>query len=152
MKPTTKRLVAFAILLLALQIVAIPVAIGFKLAYQFGGPGDPNKVASDFFFSGTAITAPVVPILLALVLLIILVRNARWWGTLGAVGFCIVALLMFIGSLGEVLAPDTPDVPRWVLVASGVVNAGLSLTLLLFALTDLRDRLRTRRPLAFGSG
>jgi len=78
MKTTTKRLVVFAILLLALEVVAIPVAIIFRLAYQFGGRGDPSKVGSDFVFSGTAISAPVVPILLGLVLLILLVRSSRW--------------------------------------------------------------------------
>jgi len=124
MRQTTRRLVWFSLLILLQQVVATPVAIIFRWPYQVNGPGDPNNVASEFVSSGTAISAPVT-ILAVLVLLTLLVTSPRWWGTLSAALFCLVAVLMVIGSLGEAFAPPTFDVPRTVLVASGVVGGAL---------------------------
>ena len=146
MRPSTRRLVWFAFIVLLLQVVvAIPVAIIFRWPYQFGGPGDPNSVARDVVFAGTAISAPVIPILVALAALTVLVRSPRWWGTLSAVAFCVVAVLIVIGGLGEAFAPSTPDVPRAVLITSGAVSAALGLTMLLLAAAELRDRVRAQR-------
>ncbi|MCG3209490.1 MAG: hypothetical protein FOGNACKC_03117 [Anaerolineae bacterium] len=145
MSRTRRRLISVAVLILVVEIIAIPVAIIFKWPYQFGGPGDPNTIASDFVFLGTAISAPVFPILVLLVLFIFLSRSQKWWGTLGVVGFCLIGILMFIGALGEAFAPSTSVVPRLVLVVSGVVNGIFSVALLFLAIAELIDRVRVRR-------
>ncbi len=51
-----------------------------------------------------------------------------------------MAVFTFIGSLGEAFAPYTPDVPRAVLVTSGVVGGLLSVALLLSGVMELIDR------------
>ena len=61
------------------------------------------------------------------------------------VGLCLLAVLTFVGSLGEAFAPSTPDVPRAVLITSGVVGGLLSVALLLSGVAELSDRRRTRR-------
>ena len=53
-----------------------------------------------------------------------------------------MAVFTFIGSLGEAFAPYTPDVPRAVLVTSGVVGGLLSVALLLSGVMELIDRAR----------
>lgn len=146
MNQTTRRVRTVATMILAVQAVAIPVGILYRWPYQFGGPGDPDRVASDFLVNGTAVSIPVVPVLILLLLFRFLVRSRNGWGTLAAVGLCILGVLVTIASLGEAFAPHTPDVPRWALVLSGVVNGGSGLALFLSAAAELRDRMRRRAP------
>jgi hypothetical protein len=58
------------------------------------------------------------------------------------VGLCVLAVLTFIGSLGEAFETYTPGVPRAVLVISGVAGALLSVALLLSGVMELIDRAR----------
>ncbi len=55
-------------------------------------------------------------------------------GVLGA-----VAVAMLAGSLGEALAPGTSDVPKAVLVASGVIGTVLSAAVLLLVAAVWRE-------------
>jgi hypothetical protein len=80
-----------------------------------------------------------------LAVFIFLAPSQRWRGTVGVVGLCLVAVLTFIGSLGEALAPPTPYVPRAVLLVSGVVGGLLSVALLLLGVAELIYRARMRR-------
>lgn len=142
MRPTTRKLISVSILFLVVSIVGAIVSIIARWPAQFGGPGSPNNVASEFVYRGTALAAPLFPIMFLFVVFILLVPSQRWWGTVGVVGLCLLAVLMFIGALGEAFAPPTPDVPKAVLVTSGVV---LSVALLVSGIAELVDRARMRR-------
>lgn len=142
MRPTTRRLVSVSVLILAVSIVGGVLALAFQWPAQFDGQGDPNAGLGEFIFSGTATSPPVIPVMVLLVLFILLAPSQRWWGTVSVVGLCLLAVLMFIASLGEAFAPPTPYVPRAVLVTSGVVGALLAVTLLLSGIIELVDRRR----------
>ncbi len=83
--------------------------------------------------------------MVALVVFTLLASSRRWWGTLGVVGLCLLAVVTFVGAMGEAFAPATPDVPRAVLVLSGVLGVVLCPPLLYFGIAELRDRVRARR-------
>jgi hypothetical protein len=144
MRPTTRRLVSVAALALAVWIVGTVIAVVARWPAQFGGPGNPDNVAGEFFGRGTALSPPLAP-MVTLVVFVLLAPSRRWWGTLGVAGLCLLAVLTLIGSLGEAFAPATPDVPRTVLVTSGVVGGILSVALLLSGIAELRDRVRARQ-------
>ena len=57
----------------------------------------------------------------------------------------LLAVVTFVGAMGEAFAPATPDVPRAVLVLSGVLGVVLCPLLLFFGIAELRDRARARR-------
>jgi hypothetical protein len=144
MRPTTRRLVSVSALIFVVWVVGTVVSIVAGWPAQFGGPGNPNNVAGEFLSRGTVLSPPLF-LMVALIVFILLVPNRRWWGMLGVVGLCLLAVVTLIGSLGEAFAPTTPDVPRAVLVASGVLGVVLGPALLLFGITELIGRARTRR-------
>ena len=139
MRMATRRLVSVAVLTLLVWTFGTVIAVVAGWPAQFGGPGDPGNVAGEFVGRGTAFSPPLLP-MIALMVFIVLALSRRWWGAVGALGMCFLAVLTFIGSLGEAFAPSTPDVPRAVLVASGVVGGLLSAALLLFGTVELVDR------------
>ena len=143
-RPTTQRLSVAAAVALTVWALGAGLSIAARWPAQFGGPGDPDAVAGEFVARGTA-TAPPLPLLAVVAALALLARSRRWWGTAAVAGLCLVAGLTLVGSLGEALAPPTPDVPRAVLVASGAVGAAVSLALLAAGALELRDRWRARR-------
>lgn len=145
MRPTTRMVLSISILFLVVSIVGAIISIAAGWPAQFGGPGDPDNVASEFVYRGTALAAPLFPIIVLLVVFNLLVLSQRWWGTVGVVGLCLLAVLMFIGSLGEAFAPHTPAVPRLALVISGVVGVVLSVALLGSGVMELIDRGRAGR-------
>jgi hypothetical protein len=67
-------------------------------------------VAEEFLSRGTALSPPL-SVMVVLVVFALLATSRRWWGALGAGGLCLLAVVTFIGSMGEVFAPSTPDVP-----------------------------------------
>jgi len=148
MRPATRRLVSLSILALVAWILGAVVSIAARWPAQFGGRGDPDAVAAEFVTRGTALAPPLFPVMILFVVFLLLAPSRRWWGTLGVVGLCLLAVLTFVGSLGEALAPSTPDVPRAVLITSGVVGGLLSALLLLSGVAALSDRRRRarRRP------
>ncbi len=141
MRPTTQRLISVAVLIFVVWVVGTVVAVMAGWPAQFGGPGNPSNVASEFLSRGTALSPPLAP-MVALVVFAFLARSRRWWGTLGVVGLCLLAVVTFVGGMGEAFAPATPDVPRAVLVLSGLLGAVLCPPLLFFGITGLRDRAR----------
>ncbi len=144
MRPATRRLVSVAALIFAVWVAGTVVSIVAGWPAQFGGPGDPDNVAGEFLSRGTVFSPPLA-LIVAFVVFVLLAPNRRWWGTLGVVGLCLLAVITLVGSLGEAFAPSTPDVPRAALVASGVVGVVLCPALLLSGIAELTDRARVRR-------
>jgi len=144
MRPTTRRLISVAVLIFVVWVAGTIVSIAAGWAAQFGGPGNPNNVAGEFLSRGTALSPPL-SVMVALAVFILLASSRRWWGTLGVVGLCLLAVLTFVGAMGEAFAPATPDVPRAVLVLSGVLGVVLCPPLLFFGIAELRERVRARR-------
>ena len=144
MRPTTRRLVSFAALIFVVWVVSTVVSIVAGWPAQFGAPANPSDVAGEFLRRGTA-PSPPLSIMVALVGIVFLARSRRWWGTLGVVGLCLLAVVTFVGAMGEAFAPSTPDVPRAVLVLSGVLGVLLCPALLFFGIAELIDRAR-REP------
>ena len=60
-------------------------------------------------------------------------------------GLCLLAIVIFIGGLGEAFAEASPHVPRAALRGAGVVYCLVAALLLLTGSADLVDRLRARR-------
>ena len=144
MRPTTRRLVGVAAFIFTLSLVGAVLALLFQWPTQFDGSGRSTITAREFILRGTATSIPVVPWLL-LGVFAILARSRRWWGTLAVVGLCLLAVVFFIGGLGEAFAEDSPHVPRAVLTAAGVVYCLVAILLLLAGSADLVDRMRARR-------
>jgi len=143
-RPATRRLVLVAALLFVVWAVGAIVSVVAGWPGQFGGPGNPDNVAGEFLSRGTVFSPPLY-LMVALVVFILIAPSRRWWGTLGAVGLCLLAVVTLVGSLGEAFAPSTPDVPRAALVASGLVGIVLCPALLLSGIAYLIERTRARR-------
>ncbi len=120
--------------ILIFQLLAAALAIAANWPAQFGGAG--TDAGAEALTRGTALSAPLVPLLILAVGLACLWRGAvrAGAGVLGA-----VAVAMLAGSLGEALAPGTSDVPKAVLVASGVIGTVLSAAVLLLAAAVWRE-------------
>jgi hypothetical protein len=124
-RPTTRRLVSVAALMLAMSV------IGFILAVIFDWPGwarlsgrpSPTVTVSDIM-QGTLTSIPLPP-MIALAVFIILARSRRWWGTLAVVALCLLGVLFF-ATLAEV--QPNPYVPLAVLVGAIAVYGILSLS------------------------
>jgi hypothetical protein len=125
-RPTTRRLVSVAALMLAMSV------IGFILAVIFDWPGwarlsgrpSPTVTVSDIM-QGTLTSIPLPP-MIALAVFIILARSRRWWGTLAVVALCLLGVLFFFATLAEV--QPNPYVPLAVLVGAIAVYGILSLS------------------------
>ena len=121
MRPTTRRLVSVAALMLAMSV------IGFILAVIFDWPGwarlsgrpSPTVTVSDIM-QGTLTSIPLPP------MIVILARSRRWWGTLAVVALCLLGVLFFFATLAEV--QPNPYVPLAVLVGAIAVYGILSLS------------------------
>ncbi len=143
MRRTTRRLVSVSILIFVVWVVGTILSVVAGWPAQFGGPGNPNNIAGEFLSRGTALSPPL-SVMVALVVFTFLAMSRRWWGTLGVVGLCLLAVTTFVGSMGEAFAPSTPEVPRAVLVTSGLLGVVLCPILLLSGIAELIDRARTR--------
>ena len=115
---TSVPLRAVAATVLVLNTVATVVAVVVNWPAQFGGVG--TNAADEFLTRGTAISAPLLPVVLLLLVLVLAGRGgvAGWVGV-GAAFVC--AVTVGIGGLGELMAEPTQDTPRPVLVGAGVV-------------------------------
>jgi hypothetical protein len=96
-----KSSVKLALALVAYAAVGTAIGIAARLPFQFGGIGDPARVSEDFLTNGTAVSPPIV----ALVILIVAVVVALQRGLVGRLGSGVLALLavvFFVATLGEV--------------------------------------------------
>lgn len=131
-------------LLLILMVVGAIVSIAAGWPAQFGGKGDPDEVASEFFSRGTALAPPFVPLLL-FAIFVPLARRTDRWGTAAVIGTLLLSVVFIVGSLGEAFAEPTPDVPRAALVTIGVVGTLISGMVLVTGLAFLRERGESKR-------
>jgi hypothetical protein len=111
---------------------------------QFGGGGDAAKIDTQWITKGTALSPPLF-LLLAMLAALAAVRFARralvrWLGLGVAVA---VGVIGVVGSLGEMLAAATPDVPLGVQRA-GIIGVLVSVAVLAAAVPYARDGRRRR--------
>jgi hypothetical protein len=114
---TTFALAAAAVL--ALQVVLAVVSIALNWPSQFDGVG--TDAGEEFVTRGTALAPPLLPMVVFAAGIALATREGRW-RTLGVVLVCLMCTLFVVGSVGELRAEPTDDVPRAVLVASGVLG------------------------------
>ena len=145
MRRTTQRRFSVAVPLFIASVVGLVLALIFQWPAQLGGgSGNPNITAGELIANGTVTSLPLFP-WIALTVAAVLARSRRWWRTIAVVVLCLLGALFIFGGLGEAFAPSTPFVPRAVLIAAGVVYAGLGLALVLSGIADLIDRVRAQR-------
>jgi hypothetical protein len=97
-----KRSVQAALGLLALSAVGTLIGVAARLPYQFGGTGEAARVTEDFVAKGTAVSPPLVAMVVVGVAAAIAMRR----GSLGRVGsglLAIIAAVFFVPSLGELM-------------------------------------------------
>lgn len=141
---TTRRVVAVGAATFVISLLGLVLALVFEWPTQFDGSGAATVTMDELVTKGTATSIPFAP-WIALGVFTTLARSRRWWGTVAVVLLCLLGPLFVIGGMGEAFAPANPYVSRAVLVTSGVVAAGLGLTLLASGVADLVDRRRTSR-------
>lgn len=134
-----ERLFRFAFAIVVLNLVAAAVAILVNWPAQFGGVG--TDAGEEVFTRGTAISAPVLPV----VLLLFVVWRARTPGSRGWVAIVaayLAALVVFTGGLGEILAAPTVDTPKAVLIAAGIAWMVIAVVLVVLATAAASERRR----------
>ena len=142
-----KRLVMVAVLNLILQFIGAFISIAWKLPYEFGGRGDPNNVAQDFLHGGgTALSAPLIPLLILSVFLMLASRR-DWWGMLAIGGIVLSSMLFIVAGLQEpilwrTLRSSSFGAIEMIVIALGVAGNLLSLLMLLFGIQELLARVR----------
>lgn len=121
--------------MLALEIAALtPIALVANLPTQFGMVG--TDAASEFLGRGTAISAPLLPLLVLGALSGALLRARRGQVPLIA-GLGLVGALFLVGALGEALAEPTAEVSRGVLLASGIGVGTMAVVMISLAIAAL---------------
>ena len=143
MRPTTRRLVSVAALILVISVMSFILALIFDwpgLARLSGRPS-PNVRLSDIV-QGTLTFIPLPP-MIALAVFTILARSPGWWGTLAVVALCLLGVLFFFATFAEV--QPNPYVPLAVLIGAIVVYGILSLSLVLLSIVELIDRAQVGR-------
>ncbi len=136
------RLRWFTLALLVLNVIATIIAVVANLPAQFGGVG--TDAGKEFVTRGTAISAPLLPVVLMVLVVLLAPRRDRWsW--VGVALAYITAAVVGIGGVGEMVAEPTADTSGAVLTISGI--AWLAVAAVLFALATLAV-VRSRRPAA----
>ena len=131
------RFVRAAAATLALQAVLAAVSIALNWPSQFDGVG--TDASEEFATRGTALAPPLLPMLVFAAGIALAARGGRW-GTVGIVLVCLMCTLFLVGSIGELAADPTADVPQAVLVASGVLGLVLYGGLLVYGMRQLLKR------------
>ncbi|HZB83975.1 MAG TPA: hypothetical protein VE288_14165 [Rubrobacteraceae bacterium] len=145
MRPTTRRLISVAVLILGVSVAGFVLGSIFYWPSQVvldGSAG--HNVTAGNPVQGNVTSIPLPP-MVALAVFAFLASSRRWWGTLAVVVLCLLGVLFIFGALGEVFTPPSPYVPRAVLIATAVVYSLLGLSLLLLGTADLVDRVRVRQ-------
>ncbi len=135
-----KKLLLLGAAVLALNVVFTPIAVLANLPTQFGGAG--TDAGEEFLSRGTAISAPLVPLLALAVLLPLLHRSDRW-AMVGIVGTGLIGIVFLTGALGEAFADATPEVSKGVLLASGVGVGALAASMVGLAIAAGLELRRT---------
>ena len=137
--PSRRRLVLAALIVIGLQPIAALVAMLADLPAQFGTETAPGPYL-EWLVQGSAISAPVAPVVL-LAAGALLARRADRWGLLGVALTALAAVLFLIGGLGETFwSENDGEVSETVLAASTVAWVLVGLTLLALAARAVRER------------
>jgi hypothetical protein len=137
--PANTRLSVFAVVVLIANVLAATLAVAVNWPSQFGGVVG-TDAGQEWFSRGTAVSAPVAPAV-CFVLIAILVRFGGWVGWLGIGVTFLTAVLIFVGGMGELIAEPTYDVPRTVLIASGVLWSVIAAIYVVLGIAAARERL-----------
>ncbi len=132
------RLPLLCLAVLAWEGLATAVAVALNLPAQFGGAG--TDAAAEFASRGTALSAPPLPLAVLAVAALLVARAPRPGAVAGAVLIALLGIVFTVGSLGEAVAAATPDVPKAVLVANGVIGTAIGAALVAGALGVLTGR------------
>src|SRR5687768_14045557 len=96
-RPANTRLSLFALVVLIANVLAATLAVAVNWPSQFGGVVG-TDAGQDWLSRGTAISAPLAPVM-CFVLLAILVRFGSWVGWLG-IGLAFpTGVLVFVGGM-----------------------------------------------------
>jgi hypothetical protein len=115
------------LVVLAEQLVSLPVALAANWPAQFGDAG--TDAGAEWVSRGTALTAPVLPLAVLALALLLAWRGGTVLRRAGVVLAGLCGLVLVVGSLGEAAAPATAEAGKAVLVASGIVGTLLGGTL-----------------------
>ena len=129
-----------AAILLALSVIGSAVAVVLNLPAQFVSGTPDNEVGTSALWEGTALSAPVLPLVVLLVG-VWLTTRAGWQAGLGALLLALVGAVMTIGGVGE-WSKGLPfsGADTVVFVLFNVVGLCLSITLVGAAVAGLVRR------------
>lgn len=126
--------------MVAFAVAGTAIGIAMGLPYQFGGVGDPARVAEGFISKGTAVSPPLV----ALVVLIVAIVVAAWGGVLGRVGSGLLALLatiFFVATLGEVFGAEAfRGMTQAFVIAWNLIGAAMIAAMFVFGVREALGR------------
>ena len=137
------RLRQFTLVLLALNVLATIVAVAVNLPAQFGGEG--TDAGQEFLTRGTAISAPLLPVVLMVLIVVLATRRDRWSWVAVAVAY-LTAVMVGTGGVGEMTAEPTADTSRAVLVTAGVAWLAVAVVLVALATAALVRARRKATP------
>jgi hypothetical protein len=141
MTTTRRRLAALCLGVLVLELAATAVAVALDLPAQFGGAG--TDAGAEFASRGTAVSPPLAPLAVLALAAVLLFRGGRA-AVAGAVLAGLLGVVFAVASVGEAVAPATPEVARAVLVGSGVVGVAVGAALVAGAVLSLRQQVQAR--------
>lgn len=138
-----QRLIATSVLLSIVSLVGFVLCFIFQWPSQFilGEVADSRVTLSDIV-PGTVLSIPLAP-WAVLIMVTLLATSQRWWGTVAVVVLCVLGGVFVIGGWGEAFGPANPYVPRTVLLVGGLLWMLLGLSLLVFGVMELVNRLRS---------
>ncbi len=140
--PAHTRLFVFALVVLIANVLAATLAVAVNWPSQFGGVVG-TDAGQEWPSRGTAISAPLAPAV-CFILVAILVRRGSWVGWLGIALAFLTGALVLVGGMGELIAEPTDNVPRAVLVASGVLWGVIAAIFVVLGIAAARERLARR--------
>lgn len=127
MPSAQRRLFLIAVAILVIEILATVLAVALDWPAQFGGVG--TDAGEEWASRGTAISPPLVPLILLGIAAGLLLARARAATLLACVVAAILGVLFAVGSIGEAVAAATPDVSQAVLLASGITGVLMGVAL-----------------------
>lgn len=137
----TSRLRRFTLALLVLNVIATIIAVVANLPAQFGDVG--TDAGNEFVTRGTAISAPLLPVVL-MVLVVLLAPRRDLWVWVGVALAYLTAAMVGVGGVGEIVAEPTADTPGPVLTISGIAWLAVAAVLIALATSAV---VSSRRPL-----
>ena len=126
------------------NLIGLVISVAARWPAEFGGVGDPDNVAREFFSRGTLLAAPLAPLVALVVSAFLALRAGGWLRVLGLVGLMVIGVLFIIGTLGEPQRPEASDPPVVFLLAWQAVFIAISAMQIVLAGAELFQRVRPR--------